>query len=81
AYSSLHPLPSQPFIRYRPNSPNPTGGRLTLVPGDRLHDLDMSVGRGIRLLVTTGMGDDQAAVKPLAADDRRMENSMPLSPR
>lgn len=43
---------------YLPNSPNPTGGRLLLVPEDDVHEVDMSVRRGLRLLVTTGMGSD-----------------------
>lgn len=41
-----------------PNSPNPTGGRLALVPRDAVHEADVSVRHGLRLLVTTGIGSD-----------------------
>ncbi|MFB6080312.1 MAG: DUF502 domain-containing protein [Haloferacaceae archaeon] len=43
---------------FLPNSPNPTAGRLVLVPVGDLHDLNMSVRRGLRLLVTTGLSVD-----------------------
>lgn len=43
---------------FLPNSPNPTAGRLALLPEDELHELDMSVRQGMRLVVTTGMNDD-----------------------
>ena len=43
---------------YFPNSPNPTGGRLALVPESDLHETDMSVRAGMRLLVTTGVTED-----------------------
>lgn len=41
---------------FLPNSPNPTGGRLLLVPAEEIHEIDMSVREGMRLIVTTGMG-------------------------
>ncbi|MFB6097435.1 MAG: DUF502 domain-containing protein [Haloferacaceae archaeon] len=43
---------------FLPNSPNPTAGRLLLVPPDDVHEVNMSVRRGIRLLVTTGLGTE-----------------------
>ncbi|WP_254529186.1 DUF502 domain-containing protein [Natrinema gelatinilyticum] len=43
---------------FLPNSPNPTAGRLVLLPEDQVHEVDMSVRRGMRLVVTTGMGDE-----------------------
>jgi uncharacterized membrane protein len=43
---------------YFPNSPNPTGGRLALVPESDLHETDMSVRAGMRLLVTTGVTEN-----------------------
>ncbi|WP_408958322.1 DUF502 domain-containing protein [Natrinema sp. 74] len=51
---------------FLPNSPNPTAGRLVLLPEEQVHEIDMSVRRGMRLVVTTGMGDEreQAAVSP-----------------
>lgn len=44
---------------FLPNSPNPTAGRLVLLPEDQVHEIDMSVRRGMRLIVTTGMGDER----------------------
>ena len=51
---------------YLPNSPNPTGGRLMLLPTSQVHEVDLSVRRALNLLVTTGMGGDerQAALVP-----------------
>jgi uncharacterized membrane protein len=40
---------------FLPNSPNPTGGRLALLPEDQVHELEMSVRRGMRLVITSGM--------------------------
>lgn len=45
---------------YLPKSPNPTQGNLSLVPESELIETDMSVRRGMRLLVTTGMGENEA---------------------
>lgn len=42
-----------------PNSPNPTGGRLLLIPESRIQEVDMSVRRGIRTLVTTGIASEE----------------------
>ncbi|MFC7075179.1 DUF502 domain-containing protein [Haloarcula halophila] len=49
---------------FLPNSPNPTGGRLVLLPEDQVRELDMSVRRALRLVVTTGVGaeDEPAAL-------------------
>lgn len=44
---------------YLPKSPNPTQGNLSLVPESELIETDMSVRRGMRLLVTTGMGEQE----------------------
>ena len=38
-----------------PHSPNPTAGKLVMIRPDDFHELDMSVARGLRLLVTTGL--------------------------
>lgn len=54
-----------------PNSPNPTGGRLLLLPEDQVHEIDMSVRRGMRLVVTTGMGEvDESQDLPLVRPRR-----------
>lgn len=55
-----------------PNSPNPTAGRLVLVPESEVHEVAMPVRRGLRLLVTTGLGVDdidEAALPDSVADD------------
>lgn len=44
---------------YLPNSPNPTQGHFTFVPADRVIETDLSVSRAIRLLVTTGIAENQ----------------------
>ena len=49
---------------FLPNAPNPTAGRLAVVPESRVHDLDMSVRRGLRLVVTTGLGADEEVPVP-----------------
>ncbi|NHN41683.1 DUF502 domain-containing protein [Halorubellus sp. JP-L1] len=51
---------------FLPNSPNPTAGRLVLLPEEQVHEIDMSVRRGMRLIVTTGAATDDAA--PVATD-------------
>lgn len=43
---------------FLPNSPNPTAGRLLLVPEADIHEIEMSARRGLRLLVTTGLGTE-----------------------
>jgi uncharacterized membrane protein len=58
---------------FLPNSPNPTAGRLVLVPTGDLYDLDMTVRRGIRLLVTTGLSVD-AVEGELPGDGDEHEN-------
>jgi uncharacterized membrane protein len=52
-------LGTDAYNLYVPNSPNPTQGRFMLVPTDQVIDLDMSVSRSIRLLVTTGIAENQ----------------------
>lgn len=49
---------------FLPNSPNPTAGRLVLLPEDQVHELDMSVRRGMRLIITTGMNGDEVDELP-----------------
>jgi hypothetical protein len=41
---------------FLPSSPSPASGRLVLVPDDQLHEVDLSVRQGLRLLMTTGAG-------------------------
>lgn len=54
---------------FLPSSPNPASGRLVLVPAEDVHEVDMSVRQGMRLLMTTGMGgtteDDEFPLPPV----------------
>lgn len=50
---------------FLPNSPNPTAGRMVMVPDDQVHEVDISVRRGIRLLVTTGIAEAEEELKEL----------------
>lgn len=42
-----------------PNSPNPTGGRTVLLPESEFQELDMSVQKGMKLMLTTGMAFEE----------------------
>lgn len=64
----------QVYNVFLPNSPNPTGGRLVLLPEDEVHELDMSVRQGMRLIVTTGMNDEDA---PTSAFEALPEDATP----
>jgi uncharacterized membrane protein len=43
------------YTVFLPNSPNPTGGWTIVVPEEEIIDVDMSVQKGLKLLMTTGM--------------------------
>lgn len=61
---------------YMPHSPNPTQGRLQLVPESRLHETDLSVRRGMRLLLTTGIGEEgEPSELPDLPPEERSERS------
>jgi uncharacterized membrane protein len=53
---------------YLPNSPNPTQGHFTLVPDDQVLELDLSVSRAIRLLVTTGIAEKEEELESFQED-------------
>lgn len=53
---------------YVPGSPNPTQGHLQLVPAADITELDLSVSRGLRLLVTTGIAEEEAEMEELTAE-------------
>jgi uncharacterized membrane protein len=55
------------YAVFLPHSPNPTAGRLVLLPPGDLTELDMSVRQGLRLLITTGLSVD--AVEDELPDD------------
>lgn len=44
---------------YVPGSPNPTAGRLLLIPEDQLLEVDLSVREGLAIVVTTGASGDE----------------------
>ena len=56
---------------FTPNSPNPTAGRLVMVPEEKVHEVDISVRRGVRLIVTTGIEERQEEVAALVGDGER----------
>lgn len=43
------------YTVFLPNSPNPTGGWTIVVPEEEIIEVDMSIQKGLKLLVTTGM--------------------------
>lgn len=49
------------YTVFLPNSPNPTGGWTIVVPEEEIIEVDMSVQKGLKLLITTGMAfeDDE----------------------
>jgi uncharacterized membrane protein len=59
---------------FLPNSPNPTAGRLVLLPETEVHELDMSVRQGMRLIVTTGMNGESASTALDALPDDATES-------
>jgi uncharacterized membrane protein len=54
------------YTVFVPNAPNPTAGALLLLPESDIHEVDMPVRRGIRLLVTTGLSanEDDGSLPP-----------------
>jgi uncharacterized membrane protein len=47
------------YTVFVPNSPNPTAGALLLLPESDIHEVDIPVRRGLRLLVTSGLSADE----------------------
>lgn len=44
---------------YLPKSPNPTDGRTVIVPEDQFEPIDMSIQEGLKLMVTTGIRNQE----------------------
>lgn len=61
-------LGKEAYNVYIPNSPNPTQGRFMLVPTEDVLDIDMSVSRSVRLLVTTGIAENQQELEQFQQD-------------
>mgnify|MGYP000032399559 FL=1 len=63
----------QAYSVFLPNSPNPTAGRLVMLPASQIHETDMSVRQGMRMIVTTGIGDNESELEahgvPMDHDD------------
>lgn len=47
---------------FLPNSPNPTGGQMAILPEDRIHDVDLSVREAFKLIMTTGISNEKAEI-------------------
>lgn len=58
-----------------PNSPNPTAGRLFLVPEGRVHETDLSVRQGLRLVVTTGITSEQEELEELRSGEDVLQSA------
>ena len=54
---------------FLPHSPNPTAGKLVFVPSSDVYEVDMSVRRALRLLVTTGLSVDDVDELPSGVVD------------
>lgn len=68
--SAVQAVTGEPaFNVFLPNSPNPTGGRLVVLPASQVHEIDLSVRRALRLVVTTGIGNDEPAALPAGQPD------------
>lgn len=62
---------------YLPNTPNPTGGRIMLVPPRRLFRVDLTVEEAVKLIVTGGMiTPDRLAVSG-SLEDRNEKTARP----
>lgn len=44
---------------YLPNSPTPTAGITAMMPSEKLHEVDMSVKKAFKMLVTTGVSSEK----------------------
>lgn len=44
---------------FLPNSPNPTGGQMAILPKDRIYDIDLSVREAFKLVMTTGISNEK----------------------
>jgi uncharacterized membrane protein len=64
APSAVAPGDEPAYSVFLPNSPNPTGGRLVVLPESEVIETEMSVRRAVRLLVTTGLGADDVEDLP-----------------
>jgi len=69
-------LPEEAWSVFVPTTPNPTSGFLIMVPRNRIVDLDMSVGDGMKLIISGG-----AVVPPWTQPSEKSAFQDSLSPR
>lgn len=62
---SASPPDEETYNVYMPGSPNPTQGRLLFVPEEEFYAVDIRVSRALRLLVTTGIAENQEEMEQL----------------
>lgn len=43
-----------------PNSPNPTGGQLVMIPGEKVYDVDLDIKEAFKTVMTTGLSQSEA---------------------
>ncbi len=65
----------QAYNVFFPSSPNPTGGKLVMIPEEQVHPTDLSVRRGIQILMTTGMAENEPVVGVEDLDESLPEGS------
>lgn len=67
------------YTVYLPNTPNPTGGRVMVVPPDRLFIVEMTVEEAIQLIVSGGMVTPQQLKisRPLSSHARPARTTAP----
>lgn len=65
---AVQSIAGETYNVFMPHSPNVTGGQLLMVPETDVYDLDISVRRAIRLLMTTGMAEEQSDIERLAEE-------------
>jgi len=59
---------------FLPNSPNPTAGRLVILPESDLEETEIGVRRGLRLVITTGMtGTEESSIAAGGVDEPEEE--------
>lgn len=45
---------------FLPNSPNPTGGKLVMMPEEKIYDIDLDIKEAFKTVMTTGISQDEA---------------------
>lgn len=45
---------------FMPNSPNPTGGMLVMMPDEKIYEIDLTIKEAFKTVMTTGISKDEA---------------------